>query len=57
MGENRPSQLLNAEFRSLIESLDNHPTVRQTVLSSLDDMDANSKEAGGTILSGRTSVM
>jgi hypothetical protein len=41
------SQVLKAEFRSLIESLDSHPTVRQTVLSSLDDMDANNKEARG----------
>ena len=41
------SQLLKAEFRSLVESLDAHPAVRQTVLSSLDDMNASSKEALG----------
>ena len=32
-------QRLKAEFRSLVESLDDWPDVRQTVLDSLNDMD------------------
>ena len=35
---------LNAEFRALIESLDDWPDVRTTVLAALDDMDASSKD-------------
>lgn len=38
---------LKAEFRLLIESLDDHPDVRQTVLAALDDMEASGDEAHG----------
>ena len=41
------AQQLKAEFRSIIESLDDHPDVRQVVLSALDDMDASSQESLG----------
>lgn len=41
------AQQLKGEFRSIIESLDGHPEVRQVVLSALDDMDASSQEALG----------
>jgi len=34
---------LKAEFRSLIESLDDHPKTRRTVLAALDDMESNSE--------------
>lgn len=40
-------QRLKAEFRSLIESLDDLPDVRYTVLDALNDMDASSGEATG----------
>ena len=40
-------QQLKAEFRSIIESLDEYPEVRRTVLAALDDMDANSNQTGG----------
>ncbi len=38
---------MKAEFRSLIESLDDHPEVRRTVLESLDDMAASGDETRG----------
>jgi len=40
-------QQLKAEFRSIIESLDDYPEVRATVLAALDDMEASSNEARG----------
>ncbi len=40
-------QRLKAEFRSLIESLDDWPIVREIVLNALNDMDASSDEATG----------
>jgi hypothetical protein len=40
-------QQLQAEFRSIIESLDDHPSVRTSVLAALDDMDASGDEARG----------
>ena len=40
-------QQLKAEFRSIIESLDEYPEVRRTVLAALNDMDANSNQTGG----------
>jgi len=38
---------MKAEFRSLIESLADHPEVRQAVLESLDNMAASGAEAQG----------
>jgi hypothetical protein len=38
---------LKAEFRSLIESLDDWPNEKKTVLNALNDMDASSDEATG----------
>ncbi len=38
---------LEAEFRSIIESLDDYPAMRRTVLAALDDMEATNNEAGG----------
>jgi len=38
---------LKAEFRSLIESLHDHPEVRQTVLTSLDDIESSGDEVRG----------
>ena len=40
-------QQLEAEFRSIIESLDDHPSVRTTVLAALDDMEGSSDEVRG----------
>ncbi len=40
-------QQLRAEFRSIIESLDEYPSMRGTVLAALDDMDASSNDARG----------
>lgn len=37
-------QQLMAEFRALIDSLDDYPEVQSTVLAALDDMDASSNE-------------
>jgi len=36
---------LKDEFRTLIESLDQFPDVREKVLAALDDMEASSQEA------------
>lgn len=36
---------LKAEFRSIIEALDEHPDVRRTVLSALDDLEASTNES------------
>jgi hypothetical protein len=38
---------LKVEFRSIIESLDDHPTTRQTILAALDDLEASTNEARG----------
>jgi len=40
-------QQLKTEFRSIIESLDEYPSVQRTVLAALDDMAASSNEARG----------
>ena len=40
-------QQLKTEFRSIIELLDEYPSVQRTVLAALDDMDASSNEARG----------
>ena len=44
------SQRLKAEFRSFIESLDDWPNVRQTVLDALSEMDASSNDAPGNVV-------
>jgi len=41
------AEQMKAEFRALIESLDDDVEVRRVVLSALDDMDASSNEARG----------
>ena len=38
---------LKSEFRSLIESLDEFPDERRTILAALDDMDASSNDVPG----------
>ena len=43
----KEGQWLRAEFRSIIESLDEYPSQQRTVLAALDDMDASSHEARG----------
>ncbi len=40
-------QQLEAEFRSIIKSLDDYPAMRRTVLAALDDMEATNNEARG----------
>ena len=40
-------QQLEAEFRSIIKSLDDYPSVRRTVLAALDNMDVSGDEARG----------
>ncbi|QNN20981.1 hypothetical protein HED60_01415 [Planctomycetales bacterium ZRK34] len=41
------AEQMKTEFRSLVESLDEHPDVRDIVLASLNDMDASSNESHG----------
>ena len=41
------SQRLKLEFRSLIETLDEHPEVRTTVLAALDDMEGSTNDPRG----------
>ena len=41
------SQRMKSEFRLLIETLDDWPDIRRTVLTALDDMDDSSHEATG----------
>jgi len=43
-------QRLRTEFRSLIESLDDWPDVRKTVLNALDAMDESSEDATGDVV-------
>ncbi|MEO2015140.1 MAG: hypothetical protein ABGZ53_12290 [Fuerstiella sp.] len=44
------SQRLKAEFRSLIESMEEWPEERSTVLSALHEMDASSNDAPGNVV-------
>ena len=45
--DHEEGEQLEAEFRAIIELLDEYPVVRRTVLAALDDMEATNNEARG----------
>ena len=43
-------QRLKAEFRTLIQSLDDWPDARQTILDALDDMEASNHDTPASVV-------